>query len=76
MTDLIWKKKVIEPEVELPERDKLVLDKYNRRVKRFDEVVKICCCWVGYDLLLGSYLKRTMFLDKSKYTVFITLYFL
>ncbi|KAG2232145.1 hypothetical protein BDF21DRAFT_416652 [Thamnidium elegans] len=52
MTDLIWKKKVIVPEVELPERDRLVLDRYNRRVKRFDEVVKVCCCWVGYDLLL------------------------
>lgn len=54
MADLIWKKKAIPPEVELPERDRLVLDKYKRRVKKFDEVVKICCCWVGYDLLLGK----------------------
>lgn len=54
MNSLLWKKKVAEPEVVLPERDALVLEKYTRRMKRFDEMIKICCCWVGYDVLLGT----------------------
>lgn len=44
--------KVQEPEVVLPERDALVLEKYTRRMKKFDEMIKVCCCWVGYDVLL------------------------
>lgn len=55
MSNILWKKKVAEPEVVLPERDALVLEKYTRRMKRFDEMIKICCCWVGYDILLGKW---------------------
>lgn len=53
MNTYLWKKKVQEPEVVLPERDALVLEKYTRRMKKFDEMIKVCCCWVGYDVLLG-----------------------
>jgi hypothetical protein len=53
MSSLIWKKKVAQPEVVLPPRDARVLETYERRMKRFDEMIKICCCWVGYDILLG-----------------------
>ncbi|OBZ87424.1 hypothetical protein A0J61_04535 [Choanephora cucurbitarum] len=52
MSNYLWSKKVIEPEVQLPERDARVLEKYTARMKRFDEMVKICCCWIGYDILL------------------------
>ncbi|KAI8073529.1 uncharacterized protein B0P05DRAFT_548955 [Gilbertella persicaria] len=52
MSSYLWKKKVTEPEIKLPERDALVLEKYTARMKRFDELVKICCCWIGYDVLL------------------------
>lgn len=55
MSSYIWKKKVNEPEVILPARDQEVLDKYTRRMKRFDECIKVCCCWIGWDLLLGRY---------------------
>lgn len=54
MSDIIWKKKVVEPEVELSERDAKVLDKYTRKMRKFDEMIKVCCCWVGYDILLGK----------------------
>jgi hypothetical protein len=56
MSSLLWKKKVSQPEVVLPERDAKVLEIYTRRMKRFDEMIKICCCWVGYDILLGIYI--------------------
>ncbi|KAI8885866.1 hypothetical protein K501DRAFT_245067 [Backusella circina FSU 941] len=39
-------------DVHLPERDAIILDKYTRRMKRFDEMIKVCCCWIGYDILL------------------------
>ncbi|KAI8342892.1 hypothetical protein EDC96DRAFT_547630 [Choanephora cucurbitarum] len=52
MSNYLWSKKVVEPEVQLPERDARVLEKYTARMKRFDEMVKICCCWIGYDILL------------------------
>jgi hypothetical protein len=54
MSNLLWKKKVAQPEIILPERDAKVLEIYTRRMKRFDEMIKICCCWVGYDILLGT----------------------
>lgn len=43
-------------EVKLPERDARILETYERRAKKFDEMIKLCCCWIGYDALLG---KRT-----------------
>ncbi|KAI8331101.1 hypothetical protein BD560DRAFT_415979 [Blakeslea trispora] len=52
MSNYLWSKKAVEPEVQLPERDAYVLEKYTARMKRFDEMVKICCCWIGYDILL------------------------
>lgn len=64
MSNIIWKKKVIEPEVELSERDAFVLDKYTRKMKKFDEMIKVCCCWVGYDILLG----------KNGYFLFLVIY--
>lgn len=53
-SSLLWKKKVTQPEVQLPERDAKVLGRYTARVKTFDEMFKLCCCWVGYDVLLGN----------------------
>lgn len=55
MNNILWKKKATEPEVQLSERDARVLDTYTRRMKKFDEMIKVCCCWVGYDVLLGNY---------------------
>ncbi|KAI8071027.1 hypothetical protein BC940DRAFT_295054 [Gongronella butleri] len=40
------------PEVALPRRDQYVLDKYTRRMKRWDELFKVCCCWIGWDVIL------------------------
>jgi hypothetical protein len=54
MSNILWRKKVAEPEIQLSERDARVLDIYTRRMKKFDEMIKICCCWVGYDVLLGK----------------------
>ncbi|KAL1936660.1 hypothetical protein VTP01DRAFT_794 [Rhizomucor pusillus] len=39
-------------EVKLPERDARILETYERRAKKFDEMIKLCCCWIGYDALL------------------------
>ncbi|KAI8985459.1 hypothetical protein BDB01DRAFT_850035 [Pilobolus umbonatus] len=39
-------------EVQLPERDAKILEIYTRRMKKFDEMFKVCCCWIGYDVLL------------------------
>ncbi|KAI9254543.1 hypothetical protein BDA99DRAFT_562642 [Phascolomyces articulosus] len=39
-------------EVQLSERDARILAKYEYRAKQFDEMIKICCCWIGYDVLL------------------------
>ncbi|KAI9491838.1 hypothetical protein BDB00DRAFT_467046 [Zychaea mexicana] len=39
-------------EVQLSERDARILTKYEHRAKQFDEMIKICCCWIGYDVLL------------------------
>ncbi|ORX62289.1 hypothetical protein DM01DRAFT_1403963 [Hesseltinella vesiculosa] len=36
----------------LPPRDQFILDKYTRRMKTWDELFKVCCCWIGYDVLL------------------------
>ncbi|KAL9553823.1 hypothetical protein MBANPS3_003115 [Mucor bainieri] len=52
MSNILWKKKVQEPEVQLPERDARVLEKYTHKMKKFDEMIKVCCCWIGYDVLL------------------------
>ncbi|KAI8643714.1 hypothetical protein BD408DRAFT_431188 [Parasitella parasitica] len=52
MASYLWKKKVQEPEVQLSARDARVLEIYTRRMKKFDEMIKLCCCWVGYDVLL------------------------
>ncbi|KAI7904514.1 uncharacterized protein BX663DRAFT_502660 [Cokeromyces recurvatus] len=52
MSNYLWKRKKFESEPQLSERDARVLDTYTRRMKRFDEMVKICCCWIGYDVLL------------------------
>ncbi|ORZ05062.1 hypothetical protein BCR42DRAFT_443916 [Absidia repens] len=41
-----------EPLLTLPKRDQYVLDKYTRRMKTYDEMFYVCCCWVGYDVLL------------------------
>ncbi|CAO3618635.1 unnamed protein product [Cunninghamella blakesleeana] len=38
--------------VTLPLRNQYVLDTYTRRMKRYEELVYVCCFWVGYDLLL------------------------
>ncbi|KAI8341766.1 hypothetical protein BC941DRAFT_414401 [Chlamydoabsidia padenii] len=40
------------PLLTLPKRDQYVLDKYTRRMKTFDEMFYVCCCWIGYDVLL------------------------
>ena len=49
MSSLLWKKKVTEPEVILPERDAQVLEIYTRRMKRFDEMIKsVVVGWMGY----------------------------
>ncbi|KAI7851465.1 hypothetical protein BDC45DRAFT_571958 [Circinella umbellata] len=48
-----WLHKTNPPiEVQLPERDARILAKYEYRAKQFDEMIKICCCWIGYDVLL------------------------
>ncbi|KAJ8656916.1 hypothetical protein O0I10_007513 [Lichtheimia ornata] len=39
-------------EIQLPENDARILAKYEHRAKQFDEMIKICCCWIGYDVLL------------------------
>lgn len=49
----IFRRKAELADVQLPERDAIILDKYTRRMKRFDEMVKVCCCWIGWDVLLG-----------------------
>ena len=54
MSNYLWKKKVQEPEIQLPERDARVLEKYTHKMKKFDEMIKVCCCWIGYDVLLGK----------------------
>ncbi|KAI9469113.1 MAG: hypothetical protein EXX96DRAFT_543769 [Benjaminiella poitrasii] len=41
MNNYLWKKKVIDHEIQLPERDAKVLDIYTRRMKKFDEMVKL-----------------------------------
>ncbi|KAI8987743.1 hypothetical protein BDF20DRAFT_286790 [Mycotypha africana] len=43
-----WKKRTVP---ELPERDQIVLDEYTRKMKKYEEMIKICCCWIGYDVL-------------------------
>ncbi|KAL0095561.1 hypothetical protein F4703DRAFT_1789216 [Phycomyces blakesleeanus] len=48
----MWLKKQPEPDVQLSKRDQIILDKYNERVRKFDEMFKLCCCWIGYDVLL------------------------
>ncbi|KAI8146406.1 hypothetical protein BJV82DRAFT_415882 [Fennellomyces sp. T-0311] len=48
-----WLRKTQPPvEVQLPERDARILAKYEYRAKQFDEMFKLCCCWIGYDVLL------------------------
>lgn len=44
------------PTITLPARDQYVLNTYTRRMKRYEELVYVCCFWVGYDLLLGKLL--------------------
>ncbi|KAI9319901.1 hypothetical protein BX666DRAFT_1344182 [Dichotomocladium elegans] len=39
-------------QIQLPENDARLLAKYEYRAKQFDEMIKICCCWIGYDVLL------------------------
>ncbi|KAI9304172.1 hypothetical protein BJ944DRAFT_240794 [Cunninghamella echinulata] len=39
-------------EVTLSSRDQYILNTYTRRMKKYEEVVYVCCFWVGYDLLL------------------------
>ncbi|SAL96554.1 hypothetical protein [Absidia glauca] len=40
------------PLLTLPKRDQYILDKYTRRMKAYDEMFYVCCCWIGYDVLL------------------------
>ncbi|ORZ01494.1 hypothetical protein BCR43DRAFT_487019 [Syncephalastrum racemosum] len=50
---MVWKRQKAPPQVvELPERDARILEKYERRAKQFDEMIKVCCCWIGYDVML------------------------
>ncbi|CAO3668607.1 unnamed protein product [Rhizopus microsporus] len=50
---LLWRRKAAESiEIQLSERDCIILEKYTRRVKKFEEMFKLCCCWIGYDILL------------------------
>ena len=59
-----WLHKTTPPvEIQLPERDARILAKYEYRAKQFDEMIKICCCWIGYDVLLGmlAFYKITSF---------------
>ncbi|KAI8366782.1 uncharacterized protein BYT42DRAFT_587859 [Radiomyces spectabilis] len=48
----MWRRRTVKVQVQLPERDARILEKYERKVKKFDEMFKICCCWIGYDVLL------------------------
>ncbi|KAI9281103.1 hypothetical protein BY458DRAFT_499586 [Sporodiniella umbellata] len=49
---LLQRKKTTPEKTELPERDANILAIYTRRVQKFDRMFKVCCCWVGYDVLL------------------------
>lgn len=49
----LWRRKApVQCEVQLSERDAEILEIYTRRAKKFDEMFKVCCCWIGYDVLL------------------------
>jgi hypothetical protein len=53
LMSLLWRRKAAESiEIQLSERDCIILEKYTRRVKKFEEMFKLCCCWIGYDILL------------------------
>ncbi|CAO3671764.1 unnamed protein product [Rhizopus stolonifer] len=49
---ILWKRKATPEQVELPERDAKILQVYTRKVQKFDQMFKVCCCWIGYDILL------------------------
>jgi hypothetical protein len=53
---LSLKKKEKVPTI-LSEKDAKILGEYKRRVEMFDQMFKLCCCWVGWDMLLGKKLK-------------------
>lgn len=52
--DMGWVRSKPPVEIQLPENDARILAKYEHRAKQFDEMIKICCCWIGYDVLLGN----------------------
>ncbi|CAO3610885.1 unnamed protein product [Cunninghamella echinulata] len=39
-------------EVTLSSRNQYILNTYTRRMRKYEEVVYVCCFWVGYNLLL------------------------
>ncbi|CDS07424.1 hypothetical protein LRAMOSA01373 [Lichtheimia ramosa] len=49
---MVWVRSKPPVEIQLPENDARILAKYEHRAKQFDEMIKICCCWIGYDVLL------------------------
>lgn len=49
---MLWRRKATPEQVELPERDAKILQVYTRKVQKFDQMFKVCCCWIGYDILL------------------------
>ncbi|KAJ2964086.1 hypothetical protein NQZ79_g1028 [Umbelopsis isabellina] len=36
----------------LSEKEAKILGEYKRRVEMFDQMFKLCCCWIGWDMLL------------------------